>query len=116
MSRDFRLLLDDILSAAHKVQSYTVGMNFDQFRNDAKTFDAVVRNLEIIGDAVKHISQDMRDRHTHIEWRRIAGLRDITVHEYFGVDENIIWDVVQNEIPKLILQIELILDEDDASE
>jgi uncharacterized protein with HEPN domain len=90
MSRDFKLYLDDIREAAEKTLRYTRGMSFDQFLGDEKTFNAVVRNLEIIGEAAKHISPDVRERYPQVEWRRIAGLRDVVIHEYFGVDDRIL--------------------------
>jgi len=76
---------------------------------DEKTFDAVVRNLEIIGEATKHIPPEMRARYPNVEWHKIAGLRDIVAHEYFGLDEDILWDVVQNRIPVLLDSIQQIL-------
>ena len=69
---------------------------------DEKTFDAIVRNLEIIREAVKRIPSEMRVRYPDVEWKKIAGLRDIVAHEYFGLDEDILWDVVQNRIPVLL--------------
>ncbi|ADN02283.1 nucleotidyltransferase [Spirochaeta thermophila DSM 6192] len=73
--------------------------------------DAVLRNLAVIGEAVKHLPHDLKDRYPQMDWRKIAGLRDIIVHEYFGIDEDILWDVVKNKIPKLLESVEQILSE-----
>lgn len=80
-------------------------MPFADFVTDDKTYDAVLRNLEVIGEAVKNLTDDFRDHHPQIEWRKIAGLRDIVAHVYFGVNDEIVWDVVQNKIPVLHKQI-----------
>jgi uncharacterized protein with HEPN domain len=109
MSRDYQLYLEDIANSIGKVQRYVEGMNFDQLMGDEKTYDAVLRNLEIIGEAVKNISDEVRDKYPEIEWKKIAGLRDIVAHEYFGVDETIVWDVIQNKLPTLKQEVENIL-------
>lgn len=83
MSRDLQFYLTDILVACEKILHYTRGMNFEQFIADDRTFDAVIRNLQIIGEAVKNIPVDIRDRNSEIEWRKIARLRDILAHTYF---------------------------------
>ena len=102
MSRDYRLYLDDIRESCEKVLRYVHGLTFSQFVHDEKTFDAVVRNLEIIGEAAKHIPPDIRSRYPEVEWPKIAGLRDVVVHEYFGLDGDILWDIVQNHVPALL--------------
>ncbi|MFH0887562.1 MAG: DUF86 domain-containing protein [bacterium] len=101
MSRESRVYLDDILLASSKIEKYVKGMTPRQFRDDQLVIDAVVRNLEIIGEAVKHIPADIRKKHKGIEWKKIAGLRDILIHEYFGVDIDILWDIIKNKLPEL---------------
>jgi uncharacterized protein with HEPN domain len=102
MSRDYRFYLEDIGESCQKVLRYTRGLALEQFVNDEKTFDAVVRNLEIIGEAAKHVPLQVRSRHPNVEWSKIAGLRDVVAHEYFGLDEDILWDIVQNQVPTLL--------------
>lgn len=109
MSRDFRLYLADIVVACEKVLRYTDGMEFEQFIADDRTFDAVIRNLLIIGEAVKNVPVDIRARHPEIEWRKIAGLRDILAHTYFQIENEIIWDVVQNKIHPLLIKVNQLL-------
>ena len=101
MPRDFKVGLEDILEAIHKIRSYTLGFTLPDFKADSKTFDAVVRNLEIIGEAAKSLPDAVRLRYPEIDWKRIAGLRDILIHEYFGVDAEIIWDIVENKLGTL---------------
>lgn len=84
MSRDARLYLDDIRESCEKIMCYAQGLNFDQFVEDEKTFDAIARNLGIIGEAAQHIPLEVRERYTDVDWHKIAGLRDIVAHEYFG--------------------------------
>ncbi len=101
MPRDSRAYLDDILDAASAIRQYTGELNREAFAADRKTVDAVLRNFEVIGEAVKQLPEDVRSAHPDVEWQKIAGLRDILIHAYFGVDLDIIWDVVSNKLPAL---------------
>jgi uncharacterized protein with HEPN domain len=106
--RDDRAYLLHIRDSIHRIKSYTVAGK-DAFLADAKTQDAVVRNLEIIGEAAKNISEGTRASYPETPWRRIAGMRDKVIHEYFGVDLSLIWDVVEGELPSLERQVETML-------
>ena len=99
--RDWRLFLKDIRECSVRVLEYAGAMNREDFFEDRKTLDAVMRNLAIIGEAAKKIPADVRRKYPDIPWKKMAGLRDIVVHDYFGIDEDIIWDVVSVKIPEL---------------
>lgn len=111
MSRDSRVYLADILDAVSRIRAYTAGVTYTEFDADRKTFDAVIRNLEIIGEAVKNLPGEFRDRHPEEDWRKIAGLRDILVHQYFGIDAEIVWDIVQSKLASLEQTIVRILND-----
>ena len=111
MSRDPRLYLEDIETSCKKIKRYTHGLTMNSFTQYDIVYDAVVRNLEIIGEAVKSIPEDIQRYHPEVEWRAMAALRNIVAHEYFGVKDEIIWDVVSNKIPQLFIQIRKILKE-----
>ncbi len=111
MPRDYKVYLEDILEAIGKISRYTVGLSQEAFSKDERTLDAVVRNLEVIGEAIKKVPGKIRSKHPEVEWKKIAGLRDILIHEYFGIDVAIIWDIVQNKLPVLEKQINQILSE-----
>ncbi|MBX3265590.1 MAG: DUF86 domain-containing protein [Acidobacteria bacterium] len=101
MSRDYSLYLYDILEACQSVQEYTYGQTFAEFVTDKKTQDAVIRNLEIIGEAVKNIPSELLATRTEIEWKQIARFRDNVIHRYFGVQLTIVWDIVENKLGEL---------------
>jgi uncharacterized protein with HEPN domain len=109
MLRDYRLYLDDIQASVEKILKFTQGLSFDEFSADNKTFDAVVLNLQIIGEATKHIPDSVKEKYPDVDWRRIAGLRDVIAHGYFGLNEHILWDLVQNRVPQLQEQVRHIL-------
>jgi len=108
--RDSKGYLEDILASAAKVRSYVGPMTRDQFAQDGKTVDAVVRNLEIIGEAVKQVPEVVRAKAPEIEWAKIAGLRDILIHAYSRVDLDIIWDVVANKLPEFEAKVGALLE------
>jgi uncharacterized protein with HEPN domain len=110
MQRDYRAYLEDILEAAGAAREFVAGMGKDELAKDRRTRDAVVRNLEIIGEAAKKLPAQMRRDHPEVEWKKIAGLRDILVHDYFGIDMDIVWDIVQDKLPVLVEQVQCILD------
>jgi uncharacterized protein with HEPN domain len=112
MSRNLRLYFEDILTSCDKILRYTKGKNYHDFIADEVTFDALIRNLEIIGEAVKQIPPEIRSRYPNIQWRKIAGLRDILIHGYFSLENETIWDIIQNKIPSLKDKIELIIQQE----
>lgn len=109
--RDYRLYLEDILEAISRIEEYTQGLSFEEFAKNNLVIDAVVRNLEIIGEACRSLPEEIRQRNPDVEWRKIIGLRNILIHQYFGVDIEIVWDIVKNKLPDLKLKIKRILAE-----
>jgi uncharacterized protein with HEPN domain len=101
--------LSDILEAMHRIKEYTDSMTYDQFLNDIKSQDAVIRNLETIGEASKCLTLRLRKKYADISWKGMAGVRDRLIHQYFGVNLDIIWDIVTVELPDLVSKIESIL-------
>jgi len=108
MPRDYKVYLQDIQEATDRILRYAGEVKGD-FTRDGKTLDAVVRNLEVIGEAAKSVPADVRKAHPDVEWKKIAGLRDILIHEYFGVDRAIIRDIVDVKLPGLKKAIARIL-------
>jgi uncharacterized protein with HEPN domain len=106
--RDADLLIADMLEALRKIDSYTAGLDHSAFLQDEKTIDAVVRNLEVLGEAAQQIPDEFEARHPGVPWRRIAGLRNRIVHDYFGLDLEIIWQIVRNDLPPLKATLEKI--------
>jgi uncharacterized protein with HEPN domain len=106
--RDRRVILADILESINKIENYVEGITYEQFIRDDKTKDAVVRNLEIIGEAVNQIPKNIREKFSDVPWSQIIGLRNRMIHGYFVVDYRIVWEIVKEDIPSLKRKIELI--------
>ncbi len=103
--KDDRAYLSHILEAIETIEGYIAGSAFDQFKANKMMIDAVVRELEIIGEASNHLSDDLRERHPDIPWLKMRGLRNFVIHEYFSVNEKIVWDTCKQNLPELRVQI-----------
>jgi uncharacterized protein with HEPN domain len=112
MPRDARVYLQDILEAIARVRQYTVGMDREAFVRDARTVDAVLHNLEILGEAAKRVPPGIRSRIPEVEWRKIVGMRDLLAHVYFQIDLDIVWNVIEAKLEPLSKGIERFLGED----
>jgi len=102
--------LSDICEAMQRIIAYTDEFSYEQFLEDPRTQDAVIRNLQVIGEAVKKLSASLRTRRRDVPWREMAGLRDKIVHDYFGINYDIVWTVARQELPALLPQIEALLE------
>lgn len=111
MTRSVLLYIKDILEAARLIQEYTEAVRYEDFVTNVEKQNSVLRRIEIIGEATKRIPPSIQREYPHLPWREIAGTRDIIVHEYFRVDVDLVWDMVQKDIPELITTVERILRE-----
>jgi uncharacterized protein with HEPN domain len=107
--RGIKLYLEDVNESIRKIEKYTHGINFDEFSKDDKSIDAVVRNLSIIGEAVINIPKEIKAKNPDVAWKEIKGMRNKVIHEYFGVDEDILWKTIQGDLPVFKKQIAKLL-------
>ena len=107
--RSSNVLLLDMKDAAEKILKYTKGLSFEDFLTDDKTIDAVVRNFEIIGEASLRIDEEFRLENPQIEWKKLRGFRNRIVHDYFGIDYEIVWSILSEDLEELIFQLEQLL-------
>jgi len=96
---DFRVYIQDILEAIQRIDEYLTGITFEEFSKDNKTIDAVVRNFAVIGEAARNVPVSVKRKHPEIAWKRMSGMRDKVIHEYFGVDPHILWDTSKIDLP-----------------
>ena len=100
--RDIQLYLADILDSCNAVTEYVAGITFEDFCNDRRTYSAVIREFEIIGEAVGKLPEELKQRRSDVEWQDIKDFRNLLIHEYFGVDLEIVWKVIQDDLPDLM--------------
>jgi uncharacterized protein with HEPN domain len=112
MKRDEGVFLEDIYESVEKIMLYTKELDEQDFYESTEKQDAVIRRLEIIGEAAKKISQQTRDAYPNIPWKEMSGMRDVLIHEYFGVSPSIVWNVIRNELNHLLPTLKEILEKE----
>lgn len=111
MKKNEKIFLMHVLESAEKIEEFTKGISKEEFADSSLIQDGVARRLEIIGEATKNIPEDFRKKHPEVEWRKVAGTRDVLIHGYFGVDINLVWGIAKNNVPELKAKIQKILKE-----
>ncbi|MFA6328096.1 MAG: DUF86 domain-containing protein [Candidatus Micrarchaeia archaeon] len=101
MKRDYLLYMDDIIESIQRIDEYLLGLSYEQFAEDLKLVDAVSRRLEIIGEAVKNIPVETKEKQPGLPWKGIVGMRDVLAHGYFGIDPKRVWNIAKNDLPSL---------------
>ena len=109
-ARDWHPYVQDMIAFSQKVLSYTEGLDQEAFIADERTYDATLRNLELIGEAATHIPNEVREAHPRIQWRDIIGTRNRVAHGYLGIDDDVVWDIIQTDIPNLLSALRELLD------
>jgi len=107
--RNWLFRLEDISDSLDLIRGYTQDLNFESWAQDRKTIDAVIRNLEIIGEAANHIPDSIQLQYQEIPWPQMKGIRNVLIHEYFGVDVEVLWKTVHEDLPRLKTQIQAVL-------
>ncbi|MCB0652307.1 MAG: DUF86 domain-containing protein [Saprospiraceae bacterium] len=108
--RSDKFLLEDIIESIDKIQKYTKNLSKDDFKEDDMRLDAVVRNFEIIGEAANRLSHEIQKEYQTVQWKRIIGFRNRIVHEYFGIDIEILWSIIENNLEDLKMKISEIIE------
>lgn len=111
-AREWKFRIEDILEALDDIDQMTKGMTYGTFCADNKTVKAVLYNMAVIGEAARHVPPDFRALHPEISWREMGDMRNVVIHEYFGVDLEILWETIQHELPPLMPLLQKMLQED----
>ena len=109
MRRSYKLYLEDILTSANKIQKYASNSSYEVLINDEMRVDAIIRNFEIIGEVSSNIPQKVRDKYPFVEWRKISDFRNVLAHGYFGIDYEIMWEIIKNKLPDLQRNLKTII-------
>lgn len=107
--REWRFRIEDIAEALSAIEEYSAGLDFAGWSQDRKTIDAVIRNFEIIGEAAANVPEEIQIRYSDLPWAQLKGIRNLLIHEYFGVDPEILWKTIQEDLPDLRNRIQAIL-------
>lgn len=113
MKRDYNFYIKDILQSILQIESFVEGLQYEEFQKDDKTASAVIRKLEIIGEAAKQVPTRIRQKHPELPWTEMARMRDKLIHGYFGVDPEIVWKVVKERLPEVKANLQKIIDHSD---
>jgi uncharacterized protein with HEPN domain len=108
--RDYTLFLEDALNALEKIERYTESLTFEKLCENEMAIDAIVRNLEIIGEASKNIPEKVKRKYPFVEWKEAIGFRNVLIHDYFGIDMESVWDTIKNNLPSLKENIKKVLE------
>ncbi len=109
-ARHWLLYVQDMIEFAEKILAYTEGMDKQAFILEGRTYDATLRNIELIGEAATHVPTHVREEHPQIEWRRIVATRNRVAHGYLGIDDDVVWDIVQTDVPDMLARLRRLLD------
>ena len=115
VSRRYLLFLKDMREASAKVAEFSDGLPYETFAGHGMAYHAIVRLIEIIGEAAKNIPDDVRQRHQEVEWRRIGRARDVMAHHYFGIEDETVWEIVRVHIPELLIQLDAVVEEESSN-
>ena len=109
MDKDDLIFIEHLLDAINKIEKYIGDISVHEFVDNELIQDAVIRNFEIIGEATKHLSENFRNKHTEVPWKKIAGMRDILIHDYLGIDIYSVWETIEKDLPELKNQLNTIV-------
>lgn len=114
--RDYILFLEDILNAIERIEEYTGDLSFEEFCNYDMAVDAVIRNLEVIGEATRNTPEKIRAKHANVEWKEAVGFRNVLIHDYFGIDLESVWDTLKKNIPTFKKHIVEVIESEKSEE